>query len=235
MLRIKVLAAVDFNDDLWIKTNEIQNVILKWDLSAEFETLEAPVPQKLPDGGLSVRRSPAHGFCEIAVAFRNWTMVKSWRHRPLTRLGPCGPRHPLPQGERVRWRGRRVNRRPLNPHRHQDVERAFGVLVLDERRRAGVGELEHGDLAFDLRGDVEQVARVETDIEWVGIVLDLNFFGGAPESGFVTESTSRPPVIDSLTARPRSLDTVETRSTAASKSFLSTTRLLSLLAGMTRA
>ena len=43
-----------------------------------------------------------------------------------------------------------------------------------------------------------------------------------PESGLVTDSTSRPPVIESLTARPRSLDTVETRSTAASKSFLST-------------
>ena len=52
-----------------------------------------------------------------------------------------------------------------HPHRHQHVERALVVLVLHQRRRAGVGEAEYGDFALDLGGDVEQVARVETDIE----------------------------------------------------------------------
>ena len=56
-----------------------------------------------------------------------------------------------------------------------------------------------------------------------------------PESGLVTDSISLPALSDSFTARPRSLDTVETRSTAASKSFLSTTSSLSLPPGMTRA
>ena len=58
--------------------------------------------------------------------------------------------------------------RRSHPHRHQHVERALGVLVLDQRRRAGIGELEHRHLALDLRGDVEQVARVEADIERIG-------------------------------------------------------------------
>src|SRR5207253_5039980 len=53
----------------------------------------------------------------------------------------------------------------LHPHRHQHVKRALGFLVLDQRRRSGVGEHEHGGLALDLGGDVEQVARVEADIE----------------------------------------------------------------------
>ncbi len=43
----------------------------------------------------------------------------------------------------------------------------------------GIGELEHGDLAFDLRGDVEQIARVEADIERIGVVFDLELLGGA--------------------------------------------------------
>jgi hypothetical protein len=46
----------------------------------------------------------------------------------------------------------------LNPHRHQHVEGALAVLVLHQGRRTGVGEPEHGDLALDLRGDVEQIA-----------------------------------------------------------------------------
>jgi hypothetical protein len=55
-----------------------------------------------------------------------------------------------------------------------------------------------------------------------------------PESGLVTDSTSLPADSASFTARPRSLEIVETRSTAASKSFLSTTSSLSLFCGMTR-
>ena len=98
-------------------------------------------------------------------------------------------------------------RRKLHPHRHQHVERALGVLVLDQRRRAGVGELEHRDLAFDLRGDVEQIARVEADIERIGVVVDLELLGGAAANpDWSPTASSRPPVIESLTARPRSLD-----------------------------
>jgi hypothetical protein len=62
---------------------------------------------------------------------------------------------------------------PSHPHRHQDVKRALGVLVLDQGRRAGIGEPEHRNLTLDLRCDVEQVSRVEADIERVGGVLDL--------------------------------------------------------------
>ena len=56
-----------------------------------------------------------------------------------------------------------------------------------------------------------------------------------PESGLVTESTSLLPDSASFTARPRSLETVETRSTAAAKSALSIVSFLSLPTGMTRA
>src|ERR1700730_4543336 len=58
-----------------------------------------------------------------------------------------------------------------HPHRHQDVERGLVFLVLHQRGRARVGEFEDGDLAFDLGGDVEEVAGVEADIERVGSIF----------------------------------------------------------------
>src|SRR3954453_4480863 len=45
----------------------------------------------------------------------------------------------------------------LNPHRHQLVERALGILVLHQRRRAGIRQLQDCDLALDLCSHVEQV------------------------------------------------------------------------------
>src|SRR5438045_2834683 len=54
--------------------------------------------------------------------------------------------------------------RPSHPHRHQHIQRALVVAVLHQGRRAGVGELERGDVAFDLCGDVEQIAGIEADI-----------------------------------------------------------------------
>src|ERR1700737_2280690 len=56
-------------------------------------------------------------------------------------------------------------RKRSHPHRHQHVERAFGILVLHQRWRTGIGQSQHRDLALDLRRDIQEVARVETDIE----------------------------------------------------------------------
>src|SRR5712672_2202540 len=66
-----------------------------------------------------------------------------------------------------------------HPHRHQHVERALGIAILDQGRRARIGEAEHRRVALDLSRDVEQVARVEADIEWLRAVLDLDFLRGA--------------------------------------------------------
>jgi hypothetical protein len=49
----------------------------------------------------------------------------------------------------------RVDGNPLDPHGHQDVERAFRILVLNQGRGPWIGELEHGGLALDLSGNVE--------------------------------------------------------------------------------
>src|SRR5262245_23003533 len=67
----------------------------------------------------------------------------------------------------------------LHPHRHQDVERTGSALVLDQGRRTRIGELQDRSVALDLAGNVEQIARVETDIDRIGLVAHLKLLGGA--------------------------------------------------------
>ncbi|MNC95807.1 hypothetical protein D3C83_130110 [compost metagenome] len=55
-----------------------------------------------------------------------------------------------------------------------------------------------------------------------------------PLSGLLTESVSLPSVMESFTARPLSLESVETRSTASAKALLSTSMVLSFPCGITR-
>ncbi len=73
----------------------------------------------------------------------------------------------------------------LNAHRHEHVQRAFVAGVLHHGRGAGIGELEQRALALELVGDVEQVARVEADLERGRAVLDRDLFRRAAALGIV--------------------------------------------------
>ena len=70
-----------------------------------------------------------------------------------------------------------------HPHRHQHVQRAGRVLIAQERGGAGIRELQLGLLALELRGDVEEIAAVEADIERIRVVFDLELLGGAAGIG----------------------------------------------------
>src|SRR5690606_35483552 len=52
---------------------------------------------------------------------------------------------------------------PLDTHRHQHIDRLVVVAVAHEGRRAGIGEREGSLRTVELSGDVELVARIETD------------------------------------------------------------------------
>ena len=141
-----------------------------------------------------------------------------------------------PRGPRLRSSGRQAYRdgSALDPHRHQHVERRRALAVLDQGRRAGIGELEQGRVAVELAGDVEEIAGVEADIERRRIVIDLDLLGGAAGIRIVDRERQAAVASASFTARPRSDEIVETRSTALAKSLRSTVRSLSLPVGMTR-
>jgi hypothetical protein len=100
--RVKMVATVYFNDNLFFEANEIQDVVLKWNLPTKFNACKAAMSQKLPHHFFGGSRHPPQRSRECAASPSDRTMVKSLRHRPLTRRGPVGLRHhPLPQGERV--------------------------------------------------------------------------------------------------------------------------------------
>ena len=127
-------------------------------------------------------------------------------------------------------------RTALHAHRHQDVERAFVASVLDHRRRARVGEQELHLVALDLPGDIQQIARIEADLERRRAVVDRR----APRwrcrlRGWSRTAPACPTDDLSFTARPRSLAMVDTRSTALMNCAFETTLDLSLDFGMTRA
>jgi hypothetical protein len=96
-LGIRVLTAIDFDNETLFETDKIENKILKRNLPTKFELREPAISKQSPHLGFSVRRFSTHLLREIADAFAGWSMAWRLRHEPLTgRLR----RHPLPQGER---------------------------------------------------------------------------------------------------------------------------------------
>jgi hypothetical protein len=81
----RVLTAVDLNNEALLEANEIENEVLKGDLSTKFKEREPPVPEQSPHCCFSVGRLVTHRLCEFADAFGGWSMVWRLRREPLTR------------------------------------------------------------------------------------------------------------------------------------------------------
>jgi hypothetical protein len=84
-LGIRVLTAVDFDDETFFKTDKIKNKILEGSLPAKFELREPAISQQSPHLGFSVRRLTTHLLGEIADVFGGWPMAWCLPHEPLTR------------------------------------------------------------------------------------------------------------------------------------------------------
>jgi hypothetical protein len=84
-LGIRVLAAIDLNDETLFETDKIKNKISKGNLPAKLELREPAVSRQSPHFGFSVRRFAAHLLGEIPDAFGGRSMAWRLRHEPLTR------------------------------------------------------------------------------------------------------------------------------------------------------
>jgi hypothetical protein len=96
---VDVLSAIDFNDELSVEADEIEDVALEWHLPAEFDSVEAPVAQQEPQLPLGIGRVAPHRAGMTAQ--RCFHCLMAWRlvaHGPLT---PPLRGDPLPQRERV--------------------------------------------------------------------------------------------------------------------------------------
>ena len=76
-LRVKMVATVYFNDNLFFEANEIQDVVLKWNLPTKFSACKTAMSQKLPHHLFGGSRHPPQRSRESAAAPRGRTMVKS--------------------------------------------------------------------------------------------------------------------------------------------------------------
>src|ERR1700760_5094430 len=87
-----MLAAVDFDNQPWLKADEIKNKALKGRLSPKLEVREAMIPQKFPHACFGIGRLPTHLLCEVADPFCGWPMVRRLWHEPLIRrFAPPSP------------------------------------------------------------------------------------------------------------------------------------------------
>ena len=114
------------------------------------------------------------------------------------------------------------------------MERAGIAGVPNQRRRAGIAEEEADRLAFNLRCDIKNIARVETDIEWLGAIVGVQLFGRGSVSGLLACNVTVPERMESLIAWERSVEIEETRSTASAKPPFATVNTFWLPRGMTR-
>ena len=70
----------------------------------------------------------------------------------------------------------RLNGARLDAHRHQDVERGAPVIFPDQRWGCSIRKVQFDRLAVDLPQNVEQVTRVEADIETFTLKCARHFF-----------------------------------------------------------
>src|SRR5262249_62176005 len=85
VVRVRVLAAIDFDDDASTEANEIADEWAERDLPSEFEASEAPITQSEPKLALGIGHLRTQRACTLACD------RLSHRARALLRtLSPCG-------------------------------------------------------------------------------------------------------------------------------------------------
>jgi len=75
-----VLTAIDFDDQMPLEADKIENEILKGHLAAEFEIRKAVIAEQLPNAQLSIGRLSTHLLGEVADTFGGRPMVRCLRH-----------------------------------------------------------------------------------------------------------------------------------------------------------
>ena len=80
-----MLTTIDFDDEVLFEAHEVENEVLKWDLSAKLEERQSSAAEQSPHRDFSVGRLAAQLFCEPADALGRRPMVWRLRREPLTR------------------------------------------------------------------------------------------------------------------------------------------------------
>jgi len=80
-----MLTAVYFDDDAFLETHKIENVVLKGDLPSKFVFCEASIAEQTPHRQFGVGGLVAHFLRETAEALGDRSMAWWLQREPLTR------------------------------------------------------------------------------------------------------------------------------------------------------
>ena len=80
-----MLTAVDLDDELPFKADEVENVVLKGDLPSKFVFCEASIAEQTPHRQFGVGGLVAHFLRETAEALGDRSMAWWLQREPLTR------------------------------------------------------------------------------------------------------------------------------------------------------
>src|SRR5205085_2972852 len=69
------------------------------------------------------------------------------------------------------WSSLATDGKSSDAHRHQDVKRVRLVILAEQRRGGGIGQMDFDRVAVDLSKDIEEVARVEADLETIVAII----------------------------------------------------------------
>jgi hypothetical protein len=93
-----VLTTIDFDHQLSLETDEVEDVRPERNLPPELDSVETAIAHKKLKLLFGVGRNATHRACVAALTRLNCLMMRRLSHEPLT---PRLRRDPLPQGERV--------------------------------------------------------------------------------------------------------------------------------------
>jgi len=79
-IRLKVLAAIDFGNELSLKADEIEDVVLQGHLAAKLEPGKPTMAQESPHCRFGIRRVAPQLARVAAFALCERTMVETGRH-----------------------------------------------------------------------------------------------------------------------------------------------------------
>jgi hypothetical protein len=86
-LRLRVLAAIHLNDQPCLEADEVDDVAVERCLPPEFQALQLPSAQRLPENVLGFRGIRAHGAGKGAVRGRDVAMDQDWPLLHIARRG----------------------------------------------------------------------------------------------------------------------------------------------------
>jgi hypothetical protein len=75
-----VLAAVDFDDELALEADEIQDVVAEWNLLVKFHSGKAATAKRMPDDGFRIGGVATHSPCMTADYIRYGAVLRAAGH-----------------------------------------------------------------------------------------------------------------------------------------------------------